>query len=68
MKKTVVFDFSDDFVFPEHFENIDQARCTDCPLFCRCDEGDEWCFLIGYCETTENSNCPFYGGENTINK
>lgn len=59
MKKTVVFDFPEDFQFPDRFENVDLARCTECPLFCRDDEGDEWCFLLGYSETTYESRCPF---------
>lgn len=65
MKKTVVFEFPDDFKFPEHFDSV-YAGCPECPLFCRDDEGDEWCFLIGYTGPM-NGACPFYSGKETIN-
>ena len=41
MKKTVVFEFPDDFQFPEHFEEIKPARCRSCPLHCNDEEGNE---------------------------
>lgn len=67
MKKTVIFEFQDDFQFPEFFEDMGKARCLKCPLYCRDDEGDEWCFLQGYEDRAPCMKCPFYGGADTVN-
>lgn len=67
MKKTVVFEFQDDFKFPEKFL---EEKCCGCPLCASDGEGGEMCFITGegdYPLLPSKKKCPFYGGVDTIN-
>lgn len=69
MKKTVIFDFPDNFEFPEHFEEMKPCRCVKCPFYCNDNYGEE-CFLTGDNDGTpvyDRVKCPFYDGEDTVN-
>ena len=70
MKKTVVFEFPDDFQFPEHFEEINPARCRICPLHCNDEGRSEWCLLTGDNDGTPISDrvkCPFHDESDNVN-
>lgn len=67
MKKNVIFEFPDDFEFPEKFSEY--GGCKNCPFF-QMHDWDEWCFLTGDGDDTkgeERKHCPFYGGADTVN-
>lgn len=66
MEKTVIFEFPDNFKFPLLFDSV-YGPCPECPMFCRCDSGEEWCFLVGYISPLD-AFCPFYCGEETVKK
>lgn len=62
MKKAVIFDFPEDFLFPENFN---EETCIRCPL-CTFNAIEEMaCFLTG--ETYPSIIlCPFCGGSEAI--
>lgn len=66
MKKTVVFEFPDNFEFPQY---PDDKACFRCPLLCGDTyELDQHCFVTGcYTDEKEKDPCPFYGGADTVN-
>lgn len=73
MKKTVVFDFPDDFEFPPEFtEKIccksEGWRTPDvvCPFYISNDDYYPYCMLTGGGEE-EGKTCPFYGGVDIVN-
>lgn len=55
MKRTVIFNFPDDFEFPEEFNH---EHCEQCPFYLVDDELEELdcCFAIA-----GDYACPFYG-------
>lgn len=59
MKRCVIFDFQEDFKFPEQYgDNV----CEECPLNCY-DDMDAYCFVTGDSPwKTEHEQCPFYSG------
>lgn len=75
MKKTVVFEFPDDFKFPEKCGD----KCSACP-FCFVDDCEKMCFitrdspfdflrmgyLTGKIKHPAHPDCPFYGGSDTV--
>ena len=77
MEKKVIFNFPDDFKFPERWGN---RKCTGCPFDTSIDD-EPLCFLTGDCEygpckfdrTTgkivylPHPKCPFYNGADTVN-
>lgn len=66
MKKTVVFAFPDDFIFPKY---PDDKLCNGCQLLCGDTyELDQRCFVTG-CYTDEKAKepCTFYDGADTVN-
>lgn len=71
MKKTVVFDFPDDFEFPPEF--IGEVCCLPkgskpvvfCPFYAP-DEYRPYCMLTGG-EEGDGKACPFYHGASTVN-
>lgn len=66
MKKTVIFEFQDDFVSPEHFQ---YKKCDKC-VFCETDAYESWCFMTGDGDDNPSENakeCPFYRGEEIVN-
>lgn len=71
MKKTVVFEFPDNFKFPENFDSGVYGyggKCVSCPfrITTREAHGQEppnvECFLLH----STYDKCPFFGGEDTI--
>lgn len=69
MKKSVVFDFPDDFMFPQYFRAGtfgSPSPCDEC-YFIAGDE-DPYCFLTGDNERGKRrEKCPFCEGEDTVN-
>lgn len=71
MKKTVVFEFPDDFEFPPEF--TDKVCCLPkgskpvvfCPFYAS-DEYGPYCMLTGEGEGV-GKPCPFYHGASTVN-
>ena len=64
MKKTVVFEF------PEHFEEINPARCRICYLHCNDEGRSEWCLLTGDNDRApipDRVKCPFHDESDTVN-
>lgn len=59
MKKTIVMEFPDEFVFPEKFS---YSKCCDCPLLAEYDGVWHVCFVTDRGDTP----CPFYGGADTV--
>lgn len=73
MKKTVVFEFPDDFEFPPEFSNNicykSKGRYEPaivCPFYVSSDEYESYCMLTGG-EEGDGKVCPFYGGIDTVN-
>lgn len=67
MKKTVVFEFPDDFEFPERFL---EEKCMGCPLYESDGEGGEMCFITGegdYPLSPSKKKCPFFDGDDSVN-
>lgn len=76
MKKTVVFEFPDDFQFPEKCGD----KCSGCP-FCVVDDCENMCsitgdspfgilrleHLKGKIKHPAHPDCPFYDGSDTVN-
>lgn len=77
MKKTVVFEFKDDFKFPEKYSC---GNCTGCPFDTIAGDDEPTCFLTGDCEIGKEEwdkergrfiylphpQCPFYGGADHV--
>lgn len=66
MKKTVIFDFPDDFIFPKTFK-VDV--CMGCSLWGLKSDEEPCCFLTGdadYPLTPSSIPCPFSGGAETV--
>ena len=66
MTRTVVFNFSDDFKFPERFS--DEA-CSGCDLKTYDGEGGDMCFLTqegDYPRLPSKIQCPFFGGKMSV--
>ena len=76
MKKTVIFEFSDDFQFTEKW---DRKKCAECPFDISMDD-EPLCLLTGDSEHgpamydkgkgrivhLPHPQCPFYGGAETV--
>lgn len=62
MKKTVIFNIPDDFVFPEKFE---EEICLKCPLWTMNAIEEVMCFLTGD-SYPGIIPCPFFHGADTI--
>lgn len=78
MKKTVIFDFPDNFKFPKHFMQknirfeykdafgieraVKSSACETCTFYAGGDE-EPYCFLLG----DEEGECPFYRGQKVVN-
>lgn len=67
MKKTVVFEFPDDFKFPKRFTD---EGCKGCPLKTEDGQGDVMCFITeegDYPLLPSKLECPFYDGAESVN-
>lgn len=66
MKKTIIFDFPEDFKFPRYF---DEYSCKGCPFVTNSSVEDWMCFLTldGDPVQDKKVECPFYSGKNTVN-
>lgn len=58
MKKSVIINFPDNFVFPKEYN---YESCEKC-IFCHCDTYDP----VDFCSANINNICPFYGKNENI--
>lgn len=82
MKRTVIFNFPDNFKFPEYYGQDNMLKtiedcgieygapwsaCDECPL--QTDGYAAHCFLLGHknCNSYQKPKCPFYDGKETVN-
>ncbi len=64
MKKTVIYEFPDDFKFPEHWGS---AACGGCPFDAPVND-EPFCLLTGDDDyEIKHPKCPFFDGAETVN-